>query len=133
MRWPWQRRRPIELRDFQDLTGFTLGEGLSSPLTSHAALRRISGWIAIACRPVVDRLAGLTWQAISDSGEELEKSPFVELLRNPNPQQSGGLMLRMVAQTLVLSGLLLSQARRDVVEHLPVLPDARDSRRRHGP
>ena len=73
-------------------------------MTAHAALRRISGWIAIACRPVVDRLAGLTWQGISDSGEEIEKSPFIDLLRRPNPQQSGGLVLRMVAQTLVLCG-----------------------------
>jgi HK97 family phage portal protein len=126
MRWPWQRRK-VELRDFVDLTGFTLGEGLSTPLTAHAALRRISGWIAIACRPVVDRLAGLSWQALSDAGEELEKSPFVDLLRNPNPQQSGGLVLRMIASTLVLSGeayLIIRRGRRSrrPAELWPVAP-----------
>ncbi len=125
MRWPWQRRR-VELRDF-DWTGFSIGEGLSSPLTAHAALRRISGWIAIACRPVVDRLAGLSWQAISDSGDELEKAPFLELLRKPNPQQSGGLVLRMVASTLVLSGeayLIVRRGRRSrrPAELWPVSP-----------
>src|SRR5262245_28660079 len=119
--WLPRRRRSANarsrevLRDLVDRTGFSIGDLIASPLTSHAALRRISGWIAIACRPVVDRLAGLTWQAISDGGEEIDKSPFLDLLRSPNPQTSGGLVLRMVAQTLVLSGeayLIVRRGRR---------------------
>src|SRR6059036_1760571 len=110
--WPFQRKaaqlaqlteRLTALRDF-DWTGFSTGAGLGAPLTAHAALRRISGWLAVATRPVVDRLAGLTWQGVSSSGEELEKSRFVELLSKPNPAMSGGLVLRMISQTLVLSG-----------------------------
>ena len=125
--WPFKTRRRVELRDFTDLTGFTTGATLSVPLTPHAALRRISGWIAIACRPVVDRLAGLCWQGISTAGEELEKSRFVDLLESPNPVQSGGLVLRMVASTLVLSGeayLIVRRGRRSgrVAELWPVEP-----------
>jgi HK97 family phage portal protein len=124
--WPFTKRRSVVLRDF-DWTGFSLGQGLSTPLTAHAALRRISGWIAIATRPVVDRLAGLQWQGISDAGEEIEKSRFVELLRRPNPAMSGGLLLRSVAQTLVLAGeayLIVRRGRRTgrVAELWPVSP-----------
>jgi phage portal protein BeeE len=127
MRWPWQQRKPIELRDFRDLTGFTTGALLAAPLTAHAALRRASGWIAIACRPVVDRLASLAWQGVSGSGEELEKSRFVDLLSKPNPAMSGGLVLRMIASTLVLSGEAYLIARRGrssgrVVQLWPVEP-----------
>src|SRR5437879_5286831 len=90
---PW-RRKPA-LRSFVDLTGFSTGALLySAPLSAPAALRLVSGWISIATRPVIDRIAGLEWESIGDDGAEREKSPFLDLLSKPNPMMSGGLLLR---------------------------------------
>ena len=131
MRWPWRRSltQPVA-RDIRDLTQFSVGALFGSPLTAHAALRRISGWIAAAARPCIDRLSGLQFQSVNDAGEEIErgKSRFVSLLRRPNPQMSGGLLLRCIASTLLLSGeaiLVIRRGRQSgrPVELWPVSPD----------
>ncbi len=132
MRLPWRRNPKPELlaqlRDFVDATAFATGRGFASTLTAGAALRRHGGWLAIAVRPVVDRIAGLTWQALSDADEEIEKSPLVELLHNPSPMCGGGLFLRILAQQLVLAGecyALKVRGRRSgrPVQLVPVSPD----------
>ena len=129
--WPFKRRRAAQvplLRDFRDLTGFSTGRGFASTLSAHAALRRHGGWLGIAVRPVVDRIAGLQWVALSDGGEELEKAPVLDLLRAPNAMCDGGLLLRITAQSLVMAGeayLLKVRGRRTgrPVQLVPISPD----------
>src|SRR5262249_21145717 len=107
-----------------DLAGFVFGQ----PLSATSALRRHGGWLAIGVRPIVDRIAGLTWQALADSGQELEKSPLVDLLDNPHPMFSGAQLRRVVAQWLTISGdayLLKIKGTRSnrPVQLLPISPD----------
>jgi HK97 family phage portal protein len=103
--WPFTRQRP-EARnvnfppDILRRSHVRFGDST----TVAASLTKSGGWLGIAARPVVDRIAGLDWQGISDAGEELEKSPLVDLLQSPNSQCHGAMLLRITAQALVLSG-----------------------------
>ena len=102
-RAPSHQQFAAMLRDFQDLTGFTTGAA-SGSITSAAALQRHGGWLGIAVRPVVDRIARLQWQALDESGEDDEGAPILDLLRSPNSMCDGAMLLRITAQSLVLSG-----------------------------
>jgi HK97 family phage portal protein len=105
MRIPWRRREapiPAETRDFTH--PFTLGQPSQTLPSPGGALQKWSGWCGIAVRPIVDRIAGLQWEAVNDGGEKVEKSDFVDLLKNPNPTMDGAQLLRISAEWLTLAG-----------------------------
>lgn len=70
-----------------------VNEGYKINVVAYQAINRIA-----------DAIGSMRWTAFSASGEQLDSHPFLSLIRNPNPAQSGREWWRAKTAYLLLSG-----------------------------
>lgn len=68
-------------------------EGYKVNVVAYQAINRIA-----------DAIGSMRWAAFSSSGEQLESHPFLDLIQNPNPAQSGREWWRAKTAYLLLNG-----------------------------